>query len=148
MGHQTLIQNCQVEFRNRCSFKWDSLATTADESIRHCSTCERSVFLCTNDKEAIEHARQGDCIAMPMLDGEGLPVVYLGEPQEPQPDPTAEQRSLEAQYHYERTRMDAIRDTKHAEDNCPVCNFPLPKWRKSCRICETKKLIKMANKLQ
>ena len=139
MGEQTVIQNCAVEFRKRCPFTWDGLTTTEREGERHCSTCERAVFFCSTNDEAIHHAREGDCIAMTMLDREGLPVVYLGEPEEPPSPPTPEQLKLEAQYRFEQQRMEAIRNEKYTDQYCPECGFPQPKWHDECRVCAAKK---------
>jgi len=64
MGEQKIIQNCEVNFKKQCPLTWDSLTKTADESVRHCSTCDRLVHYCSNREEVEAHTLNNDCIAI------------------------------------------------------------------------------------
>ena len=98
MGEKAVVQNCDIKFRMKCPLSWDALGTTDDEATRYYSICERSVFLCTTNEDAVSHARRGECIAVTMIDEEGLPAFTFGEPEEPDPDPTKDQLELLDRY--------------------------------------------------
>lgn len=138
MGIHDAIQNCAVEFRRRCPRQWAALEETDDATVRFCSTCARSVHYCEDEEKAIKHARAGDCIAMKVQDGNGLPVVYFGEPEDPEPVPTEEQKSAQKRLHYERERQSALQNVKYTDEECPVCGFAQPHWHKECRVCALK----------
>jgi hypothetical protein len=67
------IRNCgkgpaeprPVRFAYECPRTWDSLSPTGNEGARHCSTCERLVYLCRSRDEAEERAHRGECITIP-----------------------------------------------------------------------------------
>ena len=75
-----LIENCSVEFKFRCPQRWDALEPTSDPGVRMCAECEREVFFCETDQQAVDHARKGDCIARRERDAQ---VVTVGWPEQP-----------------------------------------------------------------
>ncbi len=77
------IENC-LAFR--CPQQWSALEPTAAPQIRHCPACQRSVYLCTSDREFLTHAREGRCVAVPLL---GLAQLALGAPLAPDDLPQA-----------------------------------------------------------
>ena len=42
---EELIRNCKFKFK--CQQEWVDMKKTADLAIRHCSTCDEDVHLCT-----------------------------------------------------------------------------------------------------
>ena len=84
------IRNCLVRFRKVCPARWEQLVPTSTPRVRMCGACDREVFFCETDTEALEHAKAGRCIAKPMPDLSGLPnrPLVLGEPEVPEPPPT------------------------------------------------------------
>jgi len=64
-----------------CPKTWGALLKTNVASIRFCESCERNVYLSSSTDEAWDNARQGRCIAIPMLDEERMPmeIVYCSE---------------------------------------------------------------------
>ena len=67
------IRNCLVRFRKVCPEKWEQLVPTSTPRVRTCGACDREVFFCETNVEALEHAKAGRCIAKPMPDLSGLP---------------------------------------------------------------------------
>ena len=74
------ISNCESMFRFRCPMLWRELAPTASADVRHCAACDRDVFLCTTDEEAVEHAKVGHCIAREVQVQDRPPLMLLGMP--------------------------------------------------------------------
>ena len=84
------ILNCaasgQVRFTYRCPMTWEQLSATEHARKRHCSTCDRPVYLCHDANEAGIRADQGECIAVPawLADGarerRGESRVIIGRP--------------------------------------------------------------------
>ena len=60
----TEIEDCPLEFRLECPRKWLELYPTARPDVRFCASCDRDIYLCKDENEAIEHARLGRCIAV------------------------------------------------------------------------------------
>src|SRR5262245_23251558 len=83
------IRNCVVKFRRVCPETWDRLSSTPNPGARFCSTCNREVFWCSTDAEAVTHALAGHCIAKAMPDplqpedetDEPYETLTLGEPE-------------------------------------------------------------------
>jgi hypothetical protein len=96
-----LIRNCMVRFRRVCPQTWEQLSSTSARAMRFCATCNREVFLCETDAEALEHAQAGHCIAKPMPDhsdplnaGATLTLGVPEAPEVPPPQPTHEEHLL------------------------------------------------------
>lgn len=57
------IDNCKFEFQ--CPKSWNSLKRDyQNDDIRHCSSCEKPVYLCKTDNELAKHMACGHCIAI------------------------------------------------------------------------------------
>ena len=69
------IRNCLVRFRKVCPARWEQLVPTSTPRVRMCGACDREVFFCETDIEALEHAKAGRCIAKPMPDLSGLTIA-------------------------------------------------------------------------
>jgi uncharacterized protein (TIGR02996 family) len=57
------IEGCPL-FELRCPRRWDALAPTAREDVRHCGACARDVYYFESVDEAREAARAGHCVAI------------------------------------------------------------------------------------
>jgi uncharacterized protein (TIGR02996 family) len=53
-----------LRFEFLCDQSWADMKPTADRKVRHCETCNHSVYFCDNLADAREHARQSHCIAV------------------------------------------------------------------------------------
>ncbi len=53
-----------VEFKFACPKRWDALAPTETDGIRHCGSCERAVYFCASVEQARARGRLGQCIAI------------------------------------------------------------------------------------
>jgi len=52
-------------FKFRCNVKWQELYTDEPTAnTRYCGSCGRSVHLCLNEQDVLEHAKLGNCIAI------------------------------------------------------------------------------------
>jgi len=69
------VENC-VEFAYHCPQRWDTLLSTADEAVRHCSVCQRDVHYCGSAREAYRLAETGQCVAIDSRLA-GLPLRLL-----------------------------------------------------------------------
>lgn len=58
-------QDSMMQFEFECPNRWTSLQTTEDDAVRFCGDCQRQVHFCSTSDEAMEHAKAGDCIAVP-----------------------------------------------------------------------------------
>jgi uncharacterized protein (TIGR02996 family) len=47
-----------------CDKRWDEMATTEDDTIRHCKQCKQNVHYCDTIVTAREHAAKGHCVAV------------------------------------------------------------------------------------
>jgi two-component system cell cycle response regulator len=76
----------RVRFSSACSKRWETLAPTADGSVRFCQQCEESVYYCGTIADAETRALAGQCIAIPrQLAEEDDEGAVLGRPS-PAPD--------------------------------------------------------------
>ena len=57
--HQFL--NCEMEYE--CPKNWFELTETDNAGVKHCSTCDKHVHLCSTQDELDSFAHQGECIA-------------------------------------------------------------------------------------
>jgi hypothetical protein len=134
-----LIRNCMVRFRKVCPKTWEQLAFTSARAMRFCATCNREVFLCETDAEALEHAQAGHCIAKPMPDHSDLPgacgTLTLGVPEVPTPQPTREEHPLMQEHSREVAKTNALRDLEYASRMCPRCGYPCADWLRTCGVC-------------
>jgi len=60
---RTQIEKCDVKLAKQCPLSWESLVSTDDPAVRHCSTCERPVFFCVDLTTVRDRGRKGDCVA-------------------------------------------------------------------------------------
>lgn len=60
----TEIRNCPLDFRVNCPRRWLELRPGEQQGVRFCDTCHRAVYLCNDENQAIEQARQGRCVAI------------------------------------------------------------------------------------
>jgi uncharacterized protein (TIGR02996 family) len=67
---RTPIEGCDdVSFRFKCPKQWQALATTDDATVRHCGTCNKPVYFCTDLGEIRLRAYNRECVAFcPTLD--------------------------------------------------------------------------------
>ncbi|PSB44134.1 hypothetical protein [Chamaesiphon polymorphus] len=70
----TEIWNCPEAFEFICTQKWDGLAPTDLDNVRHCDVCNERVYWSANPEEFVTNSTQGRCVAVPRtampLDGE------------------------------------------------------------------------------
>jgi uncharacterized protein (TIGR02996 family) len=57
------VENCTL-LAFECPKWWDTLATTADPTVRSCDTCQKTVHYCATLDEAKLHAWDGHCVAI------------------------------------------------------------------------------------
>ena len=57
--HQFL--NCEMEFE--CPKNWFELTDTEQAGVKHCSTCQKNIYLCITQDELDDFANKGECIA-------------------------------------------------------------------------------------
>jgi hypothetical protein len=116
-----------------CRLNWESLTPTDEANVRTCPHCGEAVFLCKTDAEAIAHAAQGHCLAMPIFHDSEDPENYLDDLSgELTP---AEEAALKVR-RIEGAKERALKNAQHANRNCAVCGFPMPPWVKACGVCE------------
>lgn len=60
---RTAIEKCDSPFKFQCPKSWESLTSTDDATVRHCSTCDRAVFFCTNLSQVRIHGEAKRCVA-------------------------------------------------------------------------------------
>jgi uncharacterized protein (TIGR02996 family) len=58
------IENCDEAFAFKCPKQWENLRATANNAVRHCTSCKKLVYYCRTLPEAQDHARQGHCVAV------------------------------------------------------------------------------------
>jgi hypothetical protein len=59
----TTIRNCH--FRYRCHMEWSDLTRTQEDGIRHCSVCDKNVYLCKTEAELFVAIIENRCVAIP-----------------------------------------------------------------------------------
>lgn len=126
------IRNCAVEFRRLCPQDWNGLEPTGDDSVRFCHLCRQNVFLCVGDAEALAHAREGHCIAMPGEDGSAAALMRVGMPEQPL---TPKQERLINADCLDLAKTRALQALKYSSRFCPQCGYPCPDWREHCLVC-------------
>ncbi len=57
------IAKC-VTFTFACPRRWDALAPTATDGVRHCAGCDRPVYFCATIDEARAHGAARECVAI------------------------------------------------------------------------------------
>lgn len=57
------VDKCDVRFQFKCPKRWEALASTDQSYVRHCGTCNRNVYFCTNLDEVRARGRSGECVA-------------------------------------------------------------------------------------
>lgn len=62
---QYLIDNCSADdFEFVCPKKWSELQKSYVEGVRHCSQCDRKVYLCRSDADIKLYDSLNYCIAI------------------------------------------------------------------------------------
>ena len=126
------IRNCQkVQIPEPCPLKWDNLTRGDSDVVRHCSVCDRSVYYCATDEDAVSHAKRGHCIAMQVVSESELQLSVLGKPD-------VVSTNLEALYRHlvELEKQRAIRDATRSNRDCETCGYPIASFRKECWVCK------------
>lgn len=81
-----IIRNCAVKYK--CNRSWDSLTQFENETrVRHCTDCNKRVYLVTTDKLLALALKMDHCIAIPheLVDfGEAVNKVIYDQ-QHPEP---------------------------------------------------------------
>ena len=69
------VERC-LSFELACPKRWDGLAPTDRDAVRHCGDCDQQVFFVTSIREAREHGARHECIAIDaaVARGEALAV--------------------------------------------------------------------------
>ena len=76
------IPNCEFAFE--CPKRWQDLQATEDPHVRHCTSCERSVHLCQNQRQLEGHIAEGHCVAIRFgTDSERGLLIKVGQPDTP-----------------------------------------------------------------
>lgn len=60
---RTAIEKCDSPFKFQCPKVWESLTSTDDATVRHCSTCNQAVFFCANLSQVRVHGMAKRCVA-------------------------------------------------------------------------------------
>ncbi len=60
---RTAIEKCDSPFKFQCPKSWESLTSTDDATVRHCTTCDQAVFFCTNLSQVRIHGKAKRCVA-------------------------------------------------------------------------------------
>ena len=56
------IKNCEFAFK--CPQVWVRLDATDKVDERHCTSCEKLVYLCVDDGSLTRHVEAGNCVAV------------------------------------------------------------------------------------
>jgi hypothetical protein len=54
---------CKISI-SQCPKNWTRFEKTDEPNTRFCKHCEKNVYLCTTEEEAVAHAHEMHCIAM------------------------------------------------------------------------------------
>jgi len=111
--HSTMTQTGPCKENSRfsfvCSQRWTELGETARRDVRHCASCNTSVFkVDTGDEHRIARAL-GRCIAMRSLDGMDLVVGNAGVAWDSRAEPARSEVSVMLPRPPETNRLDALR---------------------------------------
>lgn len=60
---RTPVARCGVTFDFRCPKRWEDLARTEDELVRHCDACAQPVYFCTDLVQVRTRGAQQQCVA-------------------------------------------------------------------------------------
>ena len=77
-GPDAHVHNC-IALQFPCPRRWADLEPTATAAVRACGQCRELVYYCGSHDEALDHARQGHCVALAGHD----PTVMVGRPAQP-----------------------------------------------------------------
>jgi hypothetical protein len=139
MSMRRTVRRCVIELR-ACPQDWNELAPTDEPDVRHCASCQRNVFFCASDRETLEHAGRGECVARLEPDPADLPKlqIVVGRPEiSEQPIPTAEQEAAATLSRRESGIHEALARLKYNCTSCSACAYPVPTFRKTCYVCGT-----------
>ncbi len=129
------IRNCKVQLSYVCPRDWEQLDPTNEHATRFCQQCQEKVVLCLTDFEAINHARQGHCIAMPGEDGTAKFLLKMGRP----PPLTSEQKNRYVAYQVDEAKTRALRNLTDSSKFCSECGYPTSEDPCECIVCAAKK---------
>ena len=137
--HRT-IRNCDDVFAFRCPNEWAELKETDSETVRFCGTCEANVYFCSTDRETIDHAKQGHCIARAIPDDSERDKPSFARRGRPASGETfAEPKEGEGEKLYQRelsvTR--ALQNLELGHRDCPGCGFPVVRGSTHCSVCKS-----------
>jgi hypothetical protein len=59
-------------FSFQCPKTWERLESTADPTVRHCSTCDREVHLALTEADFRRYHEQGACVAVPVVSSDKI----------------------------------------------------------------------------
>lgn len=68
----------RCKFTFKCPKVWNRLQPPAVEGVRHCSECDRDVYLVLTEEEFRRHGEAGHCVAVPVK-GEESFGSYVGK---------------------------------------------------------------------
>lgn len=123
------VRNCDFPARGEyCPGNWDALGEMGQADARWCAVCRRAVFWCDSDEQTMRHAERGERIAR---DTHFLQSTRPGGADESRAE--QEERYLTQEREYDING--ALSDLKHTARRCPRCAYPVPEWRKTCRVC-------------
>lgn len=139
MSLRRTVRHCVVEL-GACPQDWNELAPTSQSDVRRCASCQRDVFFCTSDRETLEHALRGECVARFEPDPNDLPMrqLVVGRPKiSEQPPPSPKQEAAAALARRESGIREALARIKYDCIDCSGCAYPVPTFRKTCYVCGT-----------
>ena len=138
VNQDRIVRLCGLKFKRQCSLDWDRLELTEDDQARHCTTCNREVYLCKSDEETMHHAELGHCIARATPSSSELPSMVLGEPDGDwlvANRPTeAEKKALQIKQR-EGNIARSLADLQFSARRCGGCGYPVADWLRSCGVC-------------
>ena len=131
------IRNCEFAFK--CPNDWDRLEPTDKQNTRHCSECRTTVYYCSDDREFIEHAILGHCVAKEYPSDDELAVVVMGMPTRSQMRAAGweddRKREMRRSASLETRKDSALKGLKYHPRECPGCGYPVPSYRARCEVC-------------
>lgn len=133
MKTERTIRNCRIATKAQCPRECEQLKPTGNDNVRSCNACGDDVFWCSSDEETLRHARAGHCIAREQPHPAACSPIVIGRPEFV--PPTDEQRAADAWIRRERGIDDALKTLERASVDCVGCGYPMPAWRKTCKVC-------------
>ena len=70
------IRNCIFGFS--CVAKWNEMLPTAEDNVRHCEVCEKSVYRVKNVKELSKAIKLNRCVAITVKSEFGFDSILSG----------------------------------------------------------------------